>query len=181
MTGTDVLGNTWITSNGPAVINSSFTMANSVEASQPFNRSNYKNGLGNFANSFQLTVNKSQLDAGFRGLLQTPAASGFGNEFLVKTSADPASWTPWIMSYNLKDAASGLFQQVLFTAPTGTQLSQDQDFAVNINFAGVLTTDSGWAASWNDRVVNDVPEPDTLALMGLGVVGLLAAARRKKA
>lgn len=184
VTGTDVLGNTWATTNGTAGTNSSFTMADSVETPQAFNSANFSNGLGTFANSFQLTVNKSQQGSGFKGILLTEVASGLDNEFMVQESVDGVtSWYSWIMTYNLLDAASNLYQQVLFTAPTGKQLSQGQNFKMDVNFSGIITSDAGLAASWDDRLAptpNDIPEPGSLALMGLGVAGLIGMKRRNK-
>jgi hypothetical protein len=84
VSGADNLGNTWVTSDGPSHLNSSFTMANQAEASQAFNSANFVNGLGDWANSFQLTINKSQQGSGFKGILQTPVASGLSNEFMVQ-------------------------------------------------------------------------------------------------
>jgi hypothetical protein len=183
--GADVLGNTWTTSDGPALVNSSFTMADSIETPQAFNINNFSNGRGSFASSFQLTVNKSQQGTGFKGILLDPVASGLINEFMVQgTAGDATSWYGWTTTYNLMDAASGLFQQILFTAPTGKQLSQGQNFKMDVNFSGITTTDSGWAASWDDRTAapnNNVPEPTSLALLGLGMVGLVGSKWRKKA
>lgn len=179
--GIDDLKNTWSITNGPAGTNSRFTMADSAETPQAFNRADFSNGLGTFANSFQLTINRSQQGSGFMGILLTPASTGQSNEFQVQD--DDKNWYSWVMSYDLT-AKNGYFQQILFTAPTGKQLSKGQDFKMNVNFAGIITTDTGFAASWDDRaapaVALEVPEPGSMALMGLGMLGLVGVSRRKK-
>lgn len=185
-TGADTLGNTWQTSNGAANANSSFTMANAVEAPQAFNSLNISNGLGNFANAFQMTLNSSQNSLGFHGLSLGTVESGLVNDFIVKPTNDPSTWISWTPTYDLLDSAYGLYQRIRFTAPVGTQLSQGEDFNLNVNFAGIMTADSGWAASWDDRLAivppdNSVPEPGSLLLMGAGMMGLIGASRRKKA
>ena len=181
--GIDPLKNTWSITNGPVGTNSSFTMADNRETPQAFNLADFSNGLGTFANSFKLTTNSSQQPDGFKGILLGDAASGFANEFLVQDVAgDDSSWYSWIVSYGAEDF--GFFQRILFTAPTGKQLSQGQDFKMNVNFAGIITSDAGLAASWDDRaapvVVLDVPEPGSMALMSLGMLGLVGVSRRKK-
>lgn len=184
VTGTDGIGDTWQTKNGPSGLDASFTMADSAATAQPFNSLNFTNGLGSFANSFQLTVNRSQNGLGFSGLNLDPVASGLANEFTVMTVlADPTTWVTWTAEYELL-AANGLFQQIRFTAPVGTSLAQGTNFNVNVNFNGIMTNDSGWAASFDDRAQivppdNNVPEPGSMALIGLGLLGLLKASRRK--
>lgn len=185
-TGADTLGNTWQTSNGPANDNSSFTMANAAEAPQAFNRLNVSNGLGTFAHAFQMTLNSSQNSLGFHGISQGAVASGLVNDFVVKPTSDSTTWISWTPTYDLLDSAFGLFQRIRFTAPVGTQLSKGEDFNLNVNFAGIMTNDSGWSASWDDRLAvvppdNSVPEPGSLLLMGAGMMGLIGASRRKKA
>lgn len=183
VTGVDPLGNTWATTNGPSGAYSSFTMADAAETEQAFNPLNYSNGLGNFANSFKLTTNGSQQVEGFKGILLAEVPSGLINEFRVQEFAnDESSWYSWDVSYGAEDF--GFFQRILFTAPTGKQLSQKQNFKMNINFSGPISSTAGLSASWDDRaapeVINDIPEPTSMALMGLGLVGLVGASRRKK-
>lgn len=184
--GSDPLGNSWETTNGTAGLNSSFTMANAKQDPQLFNKSNFSNGLGDFANSFQMTVNRSQNSLGFQGLNLGTVASGLSNSFAVQTSNDGQTWMNWDVTYDSPSTKNGLYQTILFTAPVGTRLSQGQNFSLNVNFAGILTNDAGWAASWDDRLAvitpdNSVPEPGSLLLMGIGMMGLIGASRRKKA
>lgn len=180
VTGTDGIGDTWQTHNGALLINSNFAMADFNATPQPFNPDNFSNGFGTHATSFQLTLNNSQFGVGFKGLLLTPPASGLENHFTVMADpGDPSTWTTWAPTYNLIDAVSGLFQQVLFTAPQGTQLDQGTHFATNVNISGIMTADSGWAASFDDRALLPVPEPGILPLMTLGLLGLGSIRRRK--
>jgi hypothetical protein len=183
VTGTDGIGDSWEPKNGPLLINSNFGMSDAVATPQPFNSLNFSNGLGDWATSFQMTLNNSQFGVGFKGIIQTPVASGQVNHMTVKPDlTDSSTWVAWDITYNLLDATTSLYQQILFTAPTGTRLDQGVNFDLDVNFAGIMTNDSGWAASWDDRfrAGNDVPEPGSMSLLGLGLLGLMAAYRRKQ-
>jgi hypothetical protein len=177
VTGLDGMGDIWETHNGPQLLNSSFGMADHLGTPEIFNPLNFSNGNGSYVTSFQLTINNSQASLGFRGINTAAVASGLGNHFTVHTNpTDASTWLDWNVSYNLLDAVTSLYQQVLFTAPVGTRLLQGVQFATNVNFSGIMTNDSGWAASFSDAgnlATNDVPEPGALALSALGLLGLV--------
>lgn len=98
----------------------------------------------------------------------------------LKTSCAVALWIDWDIDYEML-ASNGQFQQVLLTAPTGTQFDPDTNFSSNVNFVGTWTADSGWAASYDDRAhLTVVPEPASMALAFIGLAGLGAAFRRKR-
>ncbi len=176
------LGDTWETHNGDTLQYSNFGMADQNEVPGQFNLDGYSLGNGTWATSFQLTMNNSQSGNGFNGILLGPRPSGEINNFTVKSVvADPSTWVTWIATYNLLDNVTGLYQQVLFTAPTGTRLNMGEFYSMNVNFDGIMTNDSGWAASFDDRANRtSVPEPGSMALVGLGLVGMLAVYRRKQ-
>lgn len=184
--GTDGIGDPWQTQNGSLPVNSNFAMADFNTTPQTFNPSNFSNDLGTYATSFQLKVNNSPFGVGFEGIGLGPVSSGLVNHFTVKPDVlDPSSWITWDTTYNLLDSVSGFYQQVLFTAPVGTQLTQGTNFNVDVNFAGAMTNDSGWVALFDDRAPLSllpsavVSEPGSIYLLGLGLLGLVAGYRRK--
>jgi hypothetical protein len=178
--GDDGIGDAWEMRNGPALIDSMLGMADYLGAAQSFNSAGNSSGRGTFANSFQLTLNSSQT-GGFAGILTAYVpASGLTNNLTVKPTSDPATWVRWIMTLDNLNS-NGRYQQILFTSPLGTQLSAGQNFSLNVNFAGVMSNTSGWSASWDDRAVSAVPEPETYAMMlaGLGLMGFVARRRKQ--
>jgi hypothetical protein len=178
--GNDGLGDTWQTNNGSLLLNSNFAMADSSATPQPFNPINFTNGAGNFATSFRLTINNSQQVSGFRGINLGPVSSGLINNFTVKTDVlDPSTWTTWDISYNLFDSVTGLFQQATFTAPSGTRLSQGTSFSTNLNFSGIMTSDSGWSASFSDQgSFSAVPVPASILLLLTGFAAVALGNKR---
>lgn len=181
VTGTDGIGGTWETKN-LVNGNSHFAMSDILATPQAFNSANFSNGLGPWINSFQLTINRSQtVGGGFSGINTGAAETGLNNHFTVKPDLlDMSTWIDWEIGFDAL-ASNGQFQQILFTAPTGTQLDPGTNFSTNVNFIGAWTADSGWAASYDDRahLVVNVPEPTSMALAFMGLAGLGAAFRRK--
>lgn len=181
--GDDGINNVWQTHNGEYLLYSNFAMSDFRSTPQPFNAGGFSNGLGTFATSFQITVNNSPLGAGFRGISLDGVGSGMSNHLIVIGDfGDESTWTSWDITYDLLDLDSGLFQQVLFTAPYGSRLAQGVDFSLNVNFAGLMSDHSGWAASFDDRIsISAVPIPASMGVFSLGLLGLGAFARRHRA
>jgi hypothetical protein len=79
--------------------------------------------------------------------------------------------TPWIATLDGPDSIS-------FLAPSGSSLSNTDTFFVNIFFSGDVR-EASFEGRWS-MVSNSVPEPGVSALLGLGVLGLVALRRRRQ-
>ena len=142
--GEDGTGNVWQTHTDAYGENSNFAMSDFYSSPQPFNPDDISSGSGTFATSFQLTLDSSESGSGVAGITQDAIRSGLTNHLIVIGDfSDTSTWTIWDITYGMLDADSGLFQQITFTAPLGTQLSQGVDFSLNVNFAGIMTSDFG--------------------------------------
>ncbi|MGH6994414.1 MAG: PEP-CTERM sorting domain-containing protein [Stellaceae bacterium] len=85
-------------------------------------------------------------------------------------------------SQTWSSAISLAAQRVTLNAPTGTQLNANDEYSLEIGFAGAADPSTfSFAALWSDSPIsnnNSVPEPTTLSLLGVAALALFAMRRR---
>ncbi len=118
--------------------------------------------------SGNVTVNNQTIDTGGGDLLQESEQIGTGAPFMDFATFNLA-WTP--------DAGVGT-ASLSDNFGNNYSISSSANSGTNIVF-GSGTTGGQGSAVWNRVQLNAVPEPNSLALVSIGLVGLVARRRRK--
>jgi hypothetical protein len=105
--------------------------------------------------------------------ISTAPSSGYGGYNEATRFDDTTTgleWTTDVLSAN----------EVAFLAPAGEPLSPGDSFFVNVIFNGPASADTsvGFSAFYTEGSV--VPEPATMAVLGIGLLGLGIARRRRR-
>jgi len=118
------------------------------------------------------------------------AASTPFTAFTVNPSVTLAPNTEYVLFFNVSNFFDGFAEDVAWGQPQNQDLYAGGEFVFlnNGNNFGALTTSTwttGWLGAGGDlafeAVLSPVPEPASLALMGLGAAGLLVVQRRRQA
>lgn len=156
--GIDPLGNTWLlTPDFDAVWGEPGFAKGLIQ----FNGNGSSSGSADFATSFTFT-------------LQPGVATSISNSIFTRFR-DTSTSTDWEQVI-APDGSS-----VTFTAPAGTQLSNGDEFFVNVNFTSPISGPQfAFTAGWDVGGGTSVPEPASMALLGAGVLGLVGATRARR-